>query len=123
VVQYATPSNNYQPNCNLLRDIPKYSSKLCPEESEHVDTGGNGEFGDAPSRQRTANDKHIEIVQYLKQIPSNARVSVSNTPTTNISLNYLTEIIAAFISFSVVINSDTLLQATFVDIKKGSDLF
>lgn len=42
--------------------------------------GGNGEH-EGPVRQRTANDKHVEIVQYLKQLPSNSRV---RKPTVNI---------------------------------------
>ena len=43
---------------------------------KNCDKGGLGEH-EAPTRQRTANDKHVEIVQYLKQLSSNARVSRS----------------------------------------------
>ena len=41
---------------------------------EELIVGGNGEH-EAPMRQRTANDKHVEIVQYLKQLPCSSRVS------------------------------------------------
>jgi hypothetical protein len=41
---------------------------------EELILGGNGEH-EAPIRQRTATDKHVEIIQYLKHLPSNARAT------------------------------------------------
>jgi hypothetical protein len=41
---------------------------------EELIIGGNGEHA-APVRARTATDKHTEIIQYLKQLPSNSRAT------------------------------------------------